>query len=374
MHDHRMKKSKYYQDVKARRKRLNALIIFLILLFGAFLVYLLFFYNPLEYKKEKLMISAGICGCVNQRAVYHLPVNSILADLIREAKGVNRRADMTRVNLAKPLMNDSVYHVPCKSKAASVSMPKMSYQPLQPKTIQNKKADHINIFYGGLPHTFMLLQIYPELDLITVTHLPFYTSFSMEKQRLADFFFLMGVDPTVYMVQNFFREKIDFYFVQHRQSFIDMVDYMGGIPVYVDTLFAKEYKMMEGVRRLSGFHSWEFIRFIDKETRKTNLLLGSHLRMDRQKLFMMSMYKFFRSMNIAAQANNVRHVLSISQTNLSVENASSLIEMGIKMKNPKLELLTLPGNPIYVNNVLYWEPRLDTYIRKRSELIQSYGG
>ena len=157
----------------------------------------------------------------------------------------------------------------------------------------------------------------------------------------------MGVDPTVYMVQNFFREKIDFYFVQHRQSFIDMVDYMGGIPVYVDKVFAGPC---------------------------ANLLLGSHLRMDRQKLFMMSMYKFFRSMNIAAQANNVRHVLSISQTNLSVENASSLIEMGIKMKNPKLELLTLPGNPIYVNNVLYWEPRLDTYIRKRSELIQSYGG
>ena len=371
-------KSKAYRelDYQTRKRVFWTLLIIAILLILFILYYLLFGYSPYETRETQLMIRAAICGCVHKRAVYDMPVNSILSDLIRKAGGVKPNADLSKVNLATILQHDSVYHVPCRGKKLTGRLPslelKVSKPAATPMPVITDK--HFNIFYAGLPHTFMLIQIFPDLDLISITHIPFYTNFTIEKQRLGDYFFLMGVSPTVYLIQNFMREKIDFYLVQDRNSFIKMIDFMGGMTVDVDTLFAKEYNLTAGRRHLSGFYSWEYIRFIDVETRKSSLFIGSQYRLERQKHFMMAMYQKFKTMNLVDQAQNVREVLKLSQTNLTYGVVKSLIETALKMRNPKLELLTLPGAAIYENDVLYWQPDLNAFNGKRKQLIQSYGG
>lgn len=353
-------------------------------------------------QEQKELIRVGICGQVKHPAVYSMYAGSDLSSLILKASGLTLSANVSNVNFDNILKNDSIYHIPLLAhKREFLKEEKIELEQSNPTetSISRSIAEEMRVpelkkistLYVGFPAVFIIIDYYPELERISLTHLPHTCLFMESDYRLIDLFFTLGVEPIVNLLENRLNQKIDYYIVQDRNSFIDMIDVLGGLEINIDQPFATQYKIEPGKTRLTGFMTWEFVRFMDMRSikrdivsdRKINLItednftaksgewqLAYELRNQRQKQIMSGMRQAFSRAGVDKQAHLLSMIAQDLNTNIKL---NLLLDIYTNLLNaPDYTYGTLPGYYEENNNNVYFIPDIPSFgLMKRKE-IRSY--
>jgi anionic cell wall polymer biosynthesis LytR-Cps2A-Psr (LCP) family protein len=381
----KMKKKTDPETIYHKRKRWFWLALILIFI-GISLV---FYYCSIpSADKNTKVISVAICGEVQHPAVYHIAEGSDLGQLIRAGNGLTYEADIRMLDLSKVVMNDTVYHIPRRSFTAAKNLNTelekeltLKYkQNLYPVSGPDKGINEITILYVGFPAVYMLINYYPDQKRVSIFHIPHSTLFLENDYRLIDIFFTIGIKPTVQMLERALQQPIDYYLIQDRFSFIDLVNLLGGIDLQLDAAFADAYKLKPGISHLDGFYTWEFIRFLDIKrmnvkysdgnnmdlTRNDNFKippksqqLAYELRQYRQRMVMNSLRSAYNQMNATEQLNVINKITRTFETDISKDLVLSLYKD--VLSTPQFSFATLPGYYSDDPEKLYYYPDIPNF-------------
>jgi anionic cell wall polymer biosynthesis LytR-Cps2A-Psr (LCP) family protein len=333
--------------------------------------------------KNNNVISVAICGEIQHPAVYHIAEGSDLGQLIRAGDGLTYEADIRKLDLSKVVMNDTVYHIPRRPYETTSNLNKDLQKALsnqykqnpEPFSMPDKGIKKITVLYVGFPAVYMLINYYPDQKRVSIVHIPHSTLFMDNDYRLIDIFFTIGIKPTVQMLEHTLQQQIDYYLIQDRFSFIDLVDLLGGIDLQLDAAFAEAYKLKPGNAHLDGFYTWEFIRFLDIKrmnvnytngnnidlTRNDNfkippknLQLAYELRQYRQRMVMNSLRSAYNKMSATEQLNVINKITRTFETDISKDLVLSLYKD--VLSTPHFSFATLPGYYSDDPDKLYYYP------------------
>jgi anionic cell wall polymer biosynthesis LytR-Cps2A-Psr (LCP) family protein len=320
---------------------------------------------------ESKLIYAGVGGCVNDPGVYPVSTRTTLFELIMKASGVKDNADLAVIDLDMEITPWEVYCIPCKAPLPENSiLDEPVIQVDIPEMPKLKDIPQINIIYAGLPRTYILMTIYPEQNLLLAGHIPWFTAIPdpiAGTKTLYETYLFNGTSGLVSGIETITNKKIDFYFCQKRPSWIKFIDLLGGIKVDIPESFARQYHVNSGPHIIDGYTSWLYITFISKDMREIDFKTGSHNRIQRQKSFMLELYKKFISQDFFTTSKIGQQILADAETNLTVEKAIPIALKVKKMKNRKIEYFTLPGIYKTINGQVYWETKLQDYQQKLLE-------
>ena len=177
-----------------RRSKVIFWLFLLILLLIALL--LIIFSNPTKTTTPYHYVTAGICGCVKEQAVYRLPQGADIATLIQYAGGITYNGDIRKVNLDHELQNDKVYHIPCLKNNLKKQSDKFLSQNTQIET-EIKDEELVSFLYIGFPAVYFLIQYSKTYKILNVIYIPHSTVFLDNEYRIIDLYFTLGIDPTL---------------------------------------------------------------------------------------------------------------------------------------------------------------------------------
>jgi anionic cell wall polymer biosynthesis LytR-Cps2A-Psr (LCP) family protein len=320
------------------------------------------------------------------------------------ANGFRLSANVSKVNLDRIVLNDSIYHIPCtnmdgiSSRNSFISeinqSIKSSYIDISKQVIaeyKDKEIEQYNILYVGLPAVFVLINYYPEFNRINFVHIPQSTIFLNNEYRVTDLFFTLGIYPTMQVIQNRMKQKIDYYLIQDRMNFIDLIDMMGGINIKLDPNYAEEYQLKSGTSSIDGFHAWEFIRFLDwkhitmkvNNDKKTDLVRQDNfdadprtwervyeMRNQRQRYVLEGMRNSFKSLSKTEQLKIINNFKNVFQTDMKVDFLMKLYEDVLSTKS--FSYGNLPGYYSETGNKLFFYPDMASYDMLRRSEIRTY--
>lgn len=349
-------------------------------------------------------IRVGICGAINKPAVYTVREGADLAMLVMLAHGFTTNADIDKINLDYTVKNDSIYHIPAhggRSYSKTISfmreINKMTSRAFNDVSKEitakanEKEIKQYSILYVGLPAVYVLINYYPEFHRINFVHLPHSAVFLHNEYRLSDIFFTYGIQPTMRILENRLKQKIDFYMIQDRFAFIDLIDKLGGVDISLDEEYAREYELMEGNQNIDGFHAWEYIRFLDWKNLKLNatndktinLILKDNFQVDpktweriyetrnqRQRYVLMGMRKAFIGLAPDEQLNLIRNIHKEFRTDMTNEFLMELYTDLLSTRN--FGFGSLPGYYSTEGNNLYFYPDLPNFDMLRKQEIRKY--
>ena len=351
------------------QKIVISIIIFLLVIL-AILVYI--FYGKNE---NQINIYAAIGGAVKNPKVYNVTGIKQLYELVLLAGGLKSNADVSKIDLEKRIEPFKLYCIPYKKAKAKnniiESIPQKRTNIQIPKT---KNTTEINIIYAGLPRTYLLITIIPEKNLLLVTHIPYYTLIpnSYYNATLYETYLTGGV---LFLLNSTYRivgKKIDYYFTQNREQWIKFIDLLEGIEVNLPEDFRKDYHIDQKKYKLNGVLSWEYIRYMNKMYRKTEITVGTFNRMSNQKQFVKAMFKKFKENNFFKQGNTLKLLLSTAETNLKVKDLINIFFKFKDVNHIKLELLTLPGAIKEIDGKDVWITQQDFYDKEIKDIIKNY--
>jgi len=353
---------------------------------------------------ENRLIRVAACGCVNQRAVYTMREGSDLAMLIRLSKGFSINADVINVNLDKIVLNDSVYHIPCRGAAGNKQRLdyinninqsiKLSYKDLSKEVVaeaQQKEIECYTILYVGIPAVYVLITYYPEFHRINFVHIPHSAMFLNTEYRLIDLFFTLDIYPTMRILEHSMRQKIDFYLIQDRFNFIDLIDLLGGVEINLDKPYAEEYNLQAGKNRIDGYYSWEYIRFLDwrnvkmtvKSEKKKDLVRQDNFEIDartmemtyemrnqRQRYVLEGMRKSFKELSTADQLFVIENFKNVFRTDMKADFLNLLYKD--ILSTPSFSYGNIPGYYSNDGSKLFFYPDLPSFEMIRKREIRTY--
>jgi hypothetical protein len=362
-------------------------------------VFFIFILPGINWSRSDNEIRTGICGAIRQPAVYTMIEGSDLSMLIRRAGGLTPNADISRINLDRVLRNDTIYPIPSRLRPqADRELEDGLAEALTPDfediarriaaDMDQPPLKQINFLYIGFPAVYIIINYYPELNLMQMNHIPHTTLFLNNDFRLIDLFFMKGIDYTVRLIEIKMQTRIHHYVMQDRNSFIKMIDLLKGIEINIDLPFAEEYELKAGVGKLDGFLTWEFIRFLDirRMQRTVNrnrnidlsttdnftippaqLQLAYEMRNHRQKLVLNAMRQTFGRLSTVDQSRVVINITSTFETDLGPQQVLDLYK-GVT-GNIEYNFSTIPGFYSEENNNLYFYPDARAFeLLKRQEL------
>ncbi len=390
---------KHKRSIYAKRKMWFWIILLILLLLGI-LLYFLLNKKTTEYR----LIRVASCGCVNQRAVYTMREGSDLGMLIRLSKGFSINADALHVNLDKIVLNDSVYHIPCQGASGYKQRSefirelnqsiKLSYRDLSKEVVaeaQQKDIECYTILYVGIPAVYVLISYYPEFHRINFVHIPHSALFLNTEYRLIDLFFTVDIYPTMRILEHSLKQKIDYYLIQDRFNFIDLIDLLGGVDINLDKPYADEYNLTAGKNRIDGFYSWEYIRFLDwrnikmtvKSEKKKDLVRQDNFVMDprtmemtyemrnqRQRHVLEGMRQSFKELSATDQLYVIENFKNVFRTDMKVE-LLNLLYKDI-LSTPSFSYGNVPGYYSAEGSKLFFYPDLPSFEMLRKREIRTY--
>lgn len=341
------------------------------------------------------IIRVGIGGAVRKPAVYSLPEGSDMAVLIRRAEGLTPMADILRIDFDKTVLNDSVYCIPRRFSVKTEPQMIAEFEPAQtiplPKILTDttqKEIQELNIFYIGSPAVYVIINYIPEIQRLNFIHIPHSTVLLQNDYRLIDVFFTLGIEPTVNMLQSRLGIKIDYYMIQDRFAFIEMIDMLNGLQVNYDPIFAREYSLKPRTR-LNGLLTWEYIRFLDlknirqdvSSSREIDLITEDNffvtpadrqnayeMRQHRQRLVIQAMRESFKEFAKSEQVLLINKLIKTFDTNIGIGIILDLYQD--IMNTPNLSYGNLPGYYQGDEKNLYYYPDVSTFKAQRNQLIR----
>jgi len=325
-----------------------------------------------------------------------------LSMLIRMAKGFTTRTDVSRVNVDLIVKNDSIYHLPCGGSSNLASNRvfiselnrtiKSSYTDLTKVVVANFKEKEIKqytILYVGLPAVYVLIHYYPEFKRINFVHIPHSAVFLNNGYRLSDMFLTFGPYPTMRILEHTLKQKIDYYLIQDRSTFIDLINMLGGIELNLDKHYANEYALNQGKSSVDGFHAWEYIRFLDMRNIKMSVTGGKisnlvqkdnfeadpasweriyEMRNQRQRYVLQGMRKSFLGISKSNQLDVINNFHKVFDTDMTNDFLMSLYKD--ILSTPNFAFGSLPGYYNTEGKNLYFYPDLPNFERLRQEEIR----
>ena len=366
-----LSKLKRYRDDKYRRRK----FVFWLGLcsVGLLAVFLLFVWPLLKPEPKRELIRAGICGAVNSPAVYSLAKGADLAMLVRMAGGFTPSADFARVNLDRLVMHDTIYHIPARGVAGGVpslmdalkeplSAPAADISKLVAAELGQKEIRKFTILYVGLPSVFVLITYAPDLKRIQFTHIPHSALFLNNDYRLQDIFFTVNIKSTVKLLENRLKQKIDYYLIQNRSAFLELIDRLHGIDITLDEPYARAYGMKPGTGHLDGFHVWEYIRFLNIRNFKADPAswrLEYELRQQRQRMVLNGMRTAFAGLDTDGQLMVINNFARLFETDM--DNGFILKLYKDVLQVPAFSFGALPGYYSGEDSKLYFYPDMPGY-------------
>jgi len=395
---HKTKRRKRISKYKKRK------ICFWIILCGLLIFGTVFYLMVDRVETPHRLIRVGICGAINRPAVYTMREGSDLSMLVVMAHGFTHNAEIKRVNLDRIIYNDSIYHIPASGTADNskiLSLIKdvnrsinISFNDVSKEVTHELKAPEIkqfSILYVGLPAVFVLINYYPEFHRINFVHIPHSSVFLYNEYRLSDIFFTLGINPTMKMLENCLKQKIDFYMIQDRFAFIDLIDKLGGVDINLDKEYAKEYELKTGQQNIDGFHAWEYIRFVDwknlnlnvRNDKSINLIQKDNFQVDsrtweqvyetrnqRQRYVLLGMRKSFINLNYGRQLDVIKNIHNEFTTDMTNEFLMGLYTDLLSTRN--FGFGSLPGYYSSEGNNLYFYPDMPNFDQLRRQEIRKY--
>jgi anionic cell wall polymer biosynthesis LytR-Cps2A-Psr (LCP) family protein len=350
------------------------------------------------------LIRVGICGAINRPAVYTVREGSDLAMLVMLAHGFTPDADINKVNLDSVVRNDSIYHIPAhggRNYSRTISVMRevnksinMAFRDVSKEITSSANEDEIkqySILYVGLPAVYVLINYYPEFHRINFVHLPHSAVFLHNEYRLSDIFFTFGIAPTMRILENRLKQKIDFYMIQDRFAFIDLINKLGGVDISLDEEYAREYELKQGQQNIDGFHAWEYIRFLDWKNLKLNvqndktinLIQKDNFQVDpktweriyetrnqRQRYVLLGMRKSFINLEPEQQLNVIKNIHNEFRTDMTNEFLMDLYTDLLSTRN--FGFGSLPGYYSAEGKNLYFYPDLPDFDMLRKQEIRRY--
>ena len=383
---------KKYKKVKQRDVYRQRQLGFWIGLTLVFIIAIIVFVLPSFHRgaRDVPMIQVGINGEVSKPSIYTLPRGADLAMLVRKAGGVNLYANMHNVDLEQSLKRDSVYHIPtilcgdspdmltdapldfeqALKEAVAREMALAGIDPSAPIKPPLYEGNVITALYVGLPCTYILIKYYPDLQVVNLLQIPYTSVFVARYFRLMDAFFTLSEPEVITMLQARLNITIDYFVIQDRHSFIQMVDLIDGVRVMIDEAYAWDYGVRPGLGRLDGFHTWEFIRYMGPHTDRSSTLgqVAMELRHHRQMLTFYALHDAYSSLS---HAERVIRMNKMSQTFDSNMSPGFILDLyrGVT-SDVKVTYNVIPGYYTTENGRSVFIPDIPSFNQLRNQLTR----
>ena len=240
----------------------------------------------------------------------------------------------------------------------------------------------------GRSDTLMIATIDPRLDQATLLSVPRDTRVKIRGRgydKINAAFAYGGVTLTESTVENFLGIDIDHYIIIDTNSFVKIIDAIGGVDIDVEKRMFYEdpwddngglvIDLYPGQQHMDGKTAVTYVRYRDSE--------GDIGRVKRQQAFMAACMDKVTSPEIVPRIPQiVREVIDAVETDMSLRQ---LLELAGALKAAAqngLETDMVPGYPLYIDDISYWIPdvellrisvadalgiSVDPYLRERFE-------
>lgn len=171
---------------------------------------------------------------------------------------------------------------------------------------------------------------------------------------------LGGIELTKETIESFLEVPIDYYVLLNLEGFKKMVELLGGVEIevekrmyYVDRAGGLYINLYPGKQVLNPEEAMGYVRFRhDKE--------GDIGRIRRQQKFLEAVAKMLLKLeNIDKIPEMIKESSSLVETDLTL---SQMLKLGSYFNKIKLEDIvksTVPGRPIMIRGISYWEPEVE---------------
>ena len=203
---------------------------------------------------------------------------------------------------------------------------------------------------------------------------------SSEKNDIAnDIRFNFAVKYLRALISRSFGTPIDFYAQVNLDGFVNIVDAVGGVDVYVqqnmdydDPYQNLHIHIKQGQQHLNGKDAEGFIRF------RYGYAAADIARIDAQKIFMTEFIKKVVSLEGIKNINTlIKEINNNLKTDISLSNAMYFATNALDIDFSKIVMLTMPGSPLYKDGVSYYSvdkktliEYVNTYLNKFNEPLE----
>ncbi len=176
------------------------------------------------------------------------------------------------------------------------------------------------------------------------------------------------------LLSNSFGTPVDFYARLNLDGFVNIVDAIGGVDVYVqeDMDYDDPYQdlhihIKKGNKHLNGKDAEGFIRF------RYGYAAADIARIDAQKIFMTAFIKKVLSLDGILNLNDMATELSKNlETNLSVSDILYFVTNALDVKMDEVVMLTMPGSAKYKNDISYYSIDKATMMQYVNTYLNKY--
>ena len=240
----------------------------------------------------------------------------------------------------------------------------------------------------GRSDTMMIATIDPRLDQATLLSIPRDTRIKISRRgydKINAAFSYGGVELAERTVENFLGIDIDHYILINTNSFVKIIDAIGGVDIDVEKRMFYEdpwddngglvIDLYPGEQHMDGKTAVTYVRYRDTE--------GDIGRIKRQQAFMAACMDKVTSPEIIPRIPQIaREIIDAVETDMSLRQ---LLELAGSLKAAQrngLETDMVPGYPLYIDDISYWIPdvellrisvadalgiAVDPYLRERFE-------
>lgn len=234
----------------------------------------------------------------------------------------------------------------------------------------------------GRPDTLMLALIDPQLVKVTLISIPRDSYVSIpgrsKKDKINHTFPLGGVDLTIETIEKWFDIDVYAHVAIDFEGFIELVDLVGGVDVYVDrsiqydsTADGTNIRLEQGQQVLDGKNALDFVR-ARLDNRGSRYYTSDYKRMERQQLVLKelgseivsirSLTRIFSMMSVVG--NNVK-------TTLTPDELDFLVRKFSRFNIEKLETTSVLGEALQLNGIWY-EDVPDSEVERIQQIITDF--
>lgn len=179
-------------------------------------------------------------------------------------------------------------------------------------------------------------------------------------EKINNAYFYGGTDLAVRTVTDFLHIPIQYYIAIEWQSFIKVVDILGGVNLtvehnmnYDDPYENLSIHLSKGYQHLDGEKAGEYVRYRHDE-------LGDIGRVERQQNFLKALNsQMLQSGTILKLPALMTTISKYVHTDMSLLTLAKVANVMRDMKSDSLHTEMVPGDFATIDGISYWEPNMD---------------
>ena len=217
----------------------------------------------------------------------------------------------------------------------------------------------------GRSDTLMIATLDPQTDRVALLSIPRDTRVKIrghDYDKINAAYAYGGEKLTENTVEAFLGIDIDHYVIVNTNSFVRLIDAIGGVDINVEKRMFYEdpwddngglvIDIEPGLQHMDGAKAVTYVRYRDSE--------GDIGRVRRQQEFMAACMEKITSASIIPKIPGIiREVIDAVQTDLSFRE---ILELAGALKDAQkngLDMEMVPGKPLYIDGISYWIPDIE---------------